>query len=137
MGFGEEFHPAFGVFGGGIEGVEEVEGIAAFGADDFPVNIISAAFFAEEAHGAGADGGAGVCGRLGGGLGDFFVRDVPRGRGLGESEAETARGIDLMVFEVLGFEPGMGPGNFFLFAELAEEPAFCDPIDFADEGLGV
>ena len=38
----------------------------------------------------------------------------------------------MVILEILRLQPGMAPVDAFLLDELAEEPAFRDPVDLAD-----
>ena len=51
--------------------------VAAFRANDLPVNKIRASLFLQQVHGLGSNGGACVGGGVAGTVGDFFLGNFP------------------------------------------------------------
>lgn len=121
----------------GFERIEKIERIDTFSVDDFPIDEIAKRLVFEHLHDVGADLGASVGGRFARGFLNFGGGDVPGFRGFGEGQAEAAGRVDVVKFKILSAEPGIDPGDFFVFDKLAEEPPLGDPIDLADERVRV
>src|SRR5438105_3844503 len=88
--------------------------------------------------GAGAAGGARVRGRLvhGGTAADAVV-PFADAFARHDAEEETARRIDVVIFEVETLQPRIVPRQIFRFDERVEQPLLRDPIDAADEFMSI
>ena len=93
--------PEFGFGWVGVEGVEHRERVAAFDAEDFPIDVVTRLVLLEPLHERGAGARAGVRGREKHRVVDVAVGEAPRIGSLFEREAEVVHEIDLVKFEIL------------------------------------
>ena len=94
--------------------------------DGFPIEKITGFFALDFAHEPAAGVSAGISGRFGH-RGLDPVR-LPESTVISEGEAKASVGIDVMEFEVLGFEPRVAPFEALALAEFAEEIFLGDPV---------
>jgi len=121
-----------------LERIVEVDLFAFADVDEVPVDDVGEFFMEDGAHGFAAEIGAGV----GGGLKEEVApgesgQALLKERSAGQAGQKRAGGVKLVVLEVKAFEPGIAPGDFFRCDEGFEKILFGDPIDLADEGLGI
>ena len=117
--------------GSGLEGVQEAGALLVGDFDGFPVEEVGGFFALDFAH----ETAPGMSARIGGGLGHGFFEPerLPKSVDVGQGKTKAALGIDVMEFQVLGFEPGMTPLESFALAEFAEQIFFADPIHQTDQ----
>ncbi len=119
----------------GSEGVQEQGAFLVGDGDLFPIDEIGAGLVLDFTHEPAASAGAGIGRGLAFGLLD--AGGVPETARLGQGQAETARGVNVVELKVLGFEPGVVPIQALAGAELGEQVSLGDPIDQADERVRI
>lgn len=119
-----------------MEGVEEAESFLVGEFDGFPVEEIGSFLALDFPHDTAAGVGAGVTGRVGGGV--FEAGGIPEAVLVGQGQPKSAVGMDLMEFEVLGFQPRFAPVEAFAIAEFGDQEFLANPIEDSDKlgGLG-
>ena len=99
--------------------------------DGFPIEEVGRFFALDFPHETAAGMGTRILRRFVRGLLD--TGGLPKAVPIGHDQAQAAFGIDVMEFQVLGFQPRMAPFEVFAAAEFAQDIFLGHPVEEAYE----